>query len=248
MTRFLDNMKLSALATAIAFAAMASAQESGGSSSAASAGAAQQAAEAAELKELAPLFAKLHKMTMAHGTIMCLAFVIFFPAGSFVIRLGKFKGAIYVHAAIQMFAYMMAIAGMGMGSWIAHAPKKLGRRTLFHEYHPIIGYTIIAALVFQPALGALHHAVYVREGRRSIWSYLHVWWGRIVLTLAIIQGGLGLRFANNTHGGKIAYGVVAGLVWISWLGVAVWHDTKKAKTQTVVEKRSDSEEMTPIGG
>ena len=101
--------------------------------------------------------------------------------------------------------------------------------------------------MFQPVLGALHHAVYVREGRRSIWSYAHVWWGRVVLTLAIIQGGLGLRFANNTTGGKIAYGVVAGLIWITWLSVAVRHDMKKAKAPAVEGKRSDSEEMTPVG-
>ena len=69
----------------------------------------------------------------------------------------------------------------------------------------------------------------------------------MVLTLAIIQGGLGLKFANNTHGGKIAYGVVAGLIWVSWLSVAVWHDTKKSNTVNVAEKRSDSEEMTPVG-
>ena len=67
----------------------------------------------------------------------------------------------------------------------------------------------------------------------------------MVLTLAIIEGGLGLRFAGNTTGGEIAYGVVAGLVWISWVGVAVWHDLKKSKTQEYGEKRSDSEGMTP---
>lgn len=76
---------------------------------------------------------------------------------------------------------------------------------------------------------------------------MHVWWGRVILTLAIIQGGLGLKFADNTHGGKIAYGVVAGLIWVTWLSVAVWHDMKKSKTQAVAEKHSDSEEMTPTG-
>ena len=115
------------------------------------------------------------------------------------------------------------------------------------KYHPIIGLTIIAALLFQPVLSALHHAVYVREQRRSIWSTLHVWWGRVVLTLAIIQGGLGLKFANNTTGGEIAYGVVAGVIWCAWLGVAVWHDTKKTTTPIVRGKRSDSEEMSPVG-
>ena len=71
-----------------------------------------------------------------------------------------------------------------------------------------------------------------------------MWWGRVLLTFAIIQGGLGLRFANNTTGGKIAYGVVAGLIWVSWLVVAVRHDMTKREDQKFGEKRSDSEEMT----
>ncbi len=70
---------------------------------------------------------RVDRATIAHGTIMCLAFVIFFPLGSFVIRLGHFKGVVYVHAGIQMFAYAMALAGMGLGAYVAHAPTKVGR-------------------------------------------------------------------------------------------------------------------------
>ena len=96
-------------------------------------------------------------------------------------------------------------------------------------------------------LGYLHHIVFVREQRRSIWSTLHVWWGRVFLTLAIIQGGLGLKFAADTTGGEIAYGVVAGLVWVSWFTLAVWHDLKTR--QTSVRKGSGekmmSAELTP---
>lgn len=75
---------------------------------------------------LIPFLTKVHHVAIAHGTIMCLAFVIFFPAGSFLIRLGHFKGVVYVHAGIQIFAYLMALAGMGMGVWLAHAPTEVG--------------------------------------------------------------------------------------------------------------------------
>ena len=116
-----------------ATAALASAQQSGGGASAGGAGgaggAAAEAAEAAELKALAPLLKHLNHVTIAHGTIMCLAFVIFFPAGSFIIRLGHFKGVVYVHVGIQMFAYIMSMAGMGLGVYLANAPKKFGRPT-----------------------------------------------------------------------------------------------------------------------
>lgn len=57
---------------------------------------------------------------------MCLAFVVFFPAGSLLIRLGRFKGVLYVHAAIQVFAYILALVGMGMGIYVANSPTKAG--------------------------------------------------------------------------------------------------------------------------
>lgn len=35
----------------------------------------------------------------------------------------------------------------------------------------------------------------------------------------IINGGFGLSLADNTKGGTIAYGVVAGVMWILWMAV-----------------------------
>ena len=76
---------------------------------------------------LIPFHHRVNHATIAHGTIMCLAFVIFFPSGSLLIRLGRFKGVVYAHAGIQMFAYAMALAGLGLGVYVAHAPTKVGR-------------------------------------------------------------------------------------------------------------------------
>ena len=75
---------------------------------------------------LIPFLERVDRATIAHGSIMCLAFVIFFPSGSLLIRLGHFKGVVYVHAAIQMFAYAMALAGLGLGVYVANAPTKVG--------------------------------------------------------------------------------------------------------------------------
>ena len=74
-----------------------------------------------------PFLNKVNRMTIAHGVLMCLAFVVFMPAGAIVIRLGHFRGVVNVHAGIQMFAYLMALAGMGVGIWVAHVPTKFGR-------------------------------------------------------------------------------------------------------------------------
>ena len=51
------------------------------------------------------------------------------------------------------------------------------------------------------------------------------------MTFAMIQGGSGLRFADDTHGGGIAYVVPAGVVWVSWCTLAIWHDMKKRRLE-----------------
>ena len=41
------------------------------------------------------------------------------------------------------------------------------------------------------------------------------------MTLGIINGGLGLQLSGNTTKGEIAYGVIAGVIWLAWVAVAV---------------------------
>ena len=62
--------------------------------------------------------AKIRKIEMAHGTLMSLAFVIFLPMGAMIIRLLSFRNLVWVHAGIQIFAYTMALAGMGLGVYL----------------------------------------------------------------------------------------------------------------------------------
>jgi len=41
----------------------------------------------------------------------------------------------------------------------------------------------------------------------------------MIVTLGIINGGLGLQLSGNTTKGEIAYGVVAGFMWLLWMTV-----------------------------
>lgn len=66
----------------------------------------------------------------AHATVMALAFVLFFPLGAISIRIFSFQGIVWVHAGIQLFAYMMAIAGLGLGIFIAQKPERKVRSPL----------------------------------------------------------------------------------------------------------------------
>lgn len=59
---------------------------------------------------------------IAHGTIMGLAFALFFPMGGIIIRVLSFRGFIWVHAGLQTFTYALVLAGMGLGVYIARKP------------------------------------------------------------------------------------------------------------------------------
>lgn len=58
-------------------------------------------------------------MLIAHGVLASLAFVILFPAGAIAIRLASFPGVLWLHAAFQIFAYLIYTAAFGLGVYMA---------------------------------------------------------------------------------------------------------------------------------
>jgi len=152
-----------------------------------------------------------HYVVMAHGIIMPIAFVLFYPLGAIVIRLSNFRGAIWVHAGWMLFTYMLVLGGFGMGLWMAIVSQQI------NTYHPIIGIVVVGCLLLQPVTGLVHHLLYKRRGKPNAATYPHVWWGRAIITLGIINGGFGLQLSSNTTKGEIAYGVVAGFFWLLWM-------------------------------
>jgi hypothetical protein len=99
-------------------------------------------------------------------------------------------------------------------------------------YHPVIGLVLFCLLFFQPLGGILHHVGYKRHGQRTIVSYGHIWMGRILITLGMINGGLGLRLADNASRGEcIAYGVVAGIIWLLWMIVAAFGEIRRSRSR-----------------
>ncbi|TVY38396.1 hypothetical protein LSUB1_G006367 [Lachnellula subtilissima] len=169
---------------------------------------------------------------IAHATLLPIAFVLLMPMGAMAIRLLSFKGLLWAHAGCMILAYSISIAGMGMGIWIALTVNKL------NTYHAIIGLFVISSLTLQPVTGLVHHLLYKKTGGKNVATYPHVWWGRAIVTLGIINGGFGLKLAreyaplaNGSRKGEIAYGVVAGPMWILWMSVIVFSSFKSREEQ-----------------
>ena len=57
----------------------------------------------------------------------------------------------------------------------------------------------------------------------------------MILTAGVINGGLGLMLSGNTVKGEIAYGVVAGTIWLVWVAAVVMSRVRSKGTSSQLE-------------
>lgn len=107
--------------------------------------------------------------------------------------------------------------------------------------HTKMGTIVCALLGLQPILGWAHHQYFLKHQQRGIISHTHIWYGRILIVLGIVNGGLGLELANSSRGLTIAYSVVAGIVGILYIAGSLLGGMRK-RQRTV--KRIVSPQMT----
>ncbi|KAF1914600.1 hypothetical protein BDU57DRAFT_298651 [Ampelomyces quisqualis] len=190
------------------------------------------------------------KVLIAHGVLAALTFVILFPVGSILIRLGTFRGVWIIHGGLQLFAYIVYIVAFGLGVWMVNNIP----HNLLDHYHPVIGIVVFVLLFFQPILGVVHHLKFKKYSRRTVWSYGHLWLGRIVITLGIINGGLGMLLASDapaflgfrpTQGQIIAYSVVAGIMWLLWVAAAIIGERRRKQAPAVAAKDAELDDGSP---
>ena len=86
-------------------------------------------------------------------------------------------------------------------------------------------------LFAQPILGYLHHLRYKRTHLPSGLSAVHVWLGRVLVTLGLVNGILGLRLAGQSAAKQLLYLLVAGLVWLAWVLVVWIREKRKGKLE-----------------
>lgn len=89
------------------------------------------------------------------------------------------------------------------------------------KHHTLLGTVLFALFWVQPFFGLAHHFLFIKKHSRTAVSYVHIWYGRALFIMAIVNGGLGLHLAallgNRTIVGEIAYGVVAGFVGLLYV-------------------------------
>ncbi len=95
----------------------------------------------------------------------------------------------------------------------------LRRKQLFQaeaKNHTIIGTVVVAALAIQPFLGVLHHRHYVVNQARGAVSHVHIWWGRSLMAIGVINGGIGLQISNASNDVIAVYAVIAAVIFVCY--------------------------------
>ena len=96
--------------------------------------------------------------------------------------------------------------------------------------HQRLGTVLVIMVIMQPLLGLLHHHHYRRSKQRTYRWMIHTWFGRVIMVLGIINGGLGLRLAANySLGALIVYISVAVLMSVVYVSVVCTHVAKQRR-------------------
>lgn len=164
-----------------------------------------------------------NRYIQAHGALAFVAFVIIFPLGAILVRLGKFRHLAWTHGGLQVFGVALFFAAAGLGIYVGNALDYM------NEPHAIIGLLLLVVLFFMPFLGAIHHKVFKRVQQRMAWSYVHIFTGRAAVILGMVNGGLGLQLADASNGLLIAYGVLVGVIAFVYIGVVVFSLLKRGQ-------------------
>jgi len=181
----------------------------------------------------------------SHGVIMAATVVLLFPIGAIYMRVG---GSAKIHSAIQIFAIACLIAGYGLGVQLAKNKQELFMPAGLGVTHTVLGTVLFGLFLIQPFIGLYHHLQFRKTASRNPLSHLHIWLGRILILLGIINGGLGLKLAKNASKGQLgAYGAVSGVVGVAYIILVILRRKGTPTRLSLLAGKNDSQEKSKNG-
>ncbi|KAK6005245.1 hypothetical protein QM012_008024 [Aureobasidium pullulans] len=163
-----------------------------------------------------------------HGIFMAIAFVILFPLGVLVLRLGH---SVIGHGIVQATAYCFVIVGLGTGIYLS---PRFGYGA-YNTPHQIIGLVVFSLLAVQALGGLIHHLLF-RRGHKTIIGKVHMVLGICLLILGIVNVPLGLNMSGDSNY-NTAYIIVVAILGAIFLALRFWAQWRNRK----MTKREGSE-------
>ncbi|KAF2208610.1 hypothetical protein CERZMDRAFT_10258, partial [Cercospora zeae-maydis SCOH1-5] len=156
--------------------------------------------------------ALIERVMTAHGVVASLSWAMVMPLGAIAIRRVPSSKAWLIHAGIMTWGLVMFTSAFGMAIW-----NMAQWKSDINEFvHTIIGTAVFAFAWLQPFLGLAHHFMWAKTQKRTLISGLHVYFGRLLISVGMVNGALGLALASVDGPKKWAYGVLVSLVWIAY--------------------------------
>lgn len=139
-----------------------------------------------------PLPSSVPALIIIHAVCLAGSFLLLFPLG--VVALRWFKW-VKIHWMLQIFATLVCVLGLVIAiTFSAMDPEY----DAFDQGHQIIGILAVVALIIQALLGYQHHRIYKKTGQRTVVSHSHLWMGRTVIVLGMVNAVLGFSLAGST--------------------------------------------------
>ena len=98
---------------------------------------------------------------------------------------------------------------------------------MYNEFHEWFGTFIVVGFCAQPIIGVIHHRHFVKTQKKGWANKIHVWLGRALLVLGIINGGLGFQLAQNTSTSQnVIYVIFVMLIALLYVGALIRWSTR----------------------
>lgn len=152
-----------------------------------------------------------------HGLAACVAFVVFMPLGVIFLRI--FPSSVRWHWVNQTLASILAIVGILFGFYLSTMYTK---SESFNSAHQIIGIIVLVSVLVQWFIGFWHHRLYKLFQRSTYYGVGHRYFGRAVIILAIVNGGIGLSWSSAPTKTVVAYSIIVAVLGILTIAALLW--------------------------
>ncbi|KAL8306044.1 hypothetical protein RB597_003331 [Gaeumannomyces tritici] len=157
---------------------------------------------------------------VAHAVVMIFCFVGLLPLGVLMLRVGEW---VRPHGITQGVAVVGIIVGFGLG---VHVSGRYNRSKDFNSAHQVIGILVFIFLLAQFVIGFLHHRnhrksqsqaeVPVPTPKKTLnLRPVHIWLGRSVMVMGIINAFLGFPFALSPGYNLVLAPIALAILFIS---------------------------------
>ncbi|MCJ1473424.1 hypothetical protein MMC13_002075 [Lambiella insularis] len=150
-------------------------------------------------------------LVLIHAVLLVGSFLLLFPLGVIILRwFGKVKG----HRIMQSFAAFFCTIGLAVAVVFSRVDREFSS---FSKPHQIIGIVAVVALFAQAYFGYAHHLHFKKMGRRTTISHLHLWTGRLVVPLGMLNACLGFTLASQIPLGIGIAGISIAILTVTYL-------------------------------